>query len=128
MLSNNPPSLLSRHSNQEGGSPLEVLLVTLRLRVLEEVGKTMGADVAILPKLASLEDPALLRTKTIEHLAGYVFCSIYVLPSFFFFLVVMISLFLSRFITACLHSLIRDTSLTIAPFPLINHLSTQCSH
>ena len=62
--------------------------MTLRLRVLEEVGKAMGADVAVLPKLASIEDPALLRTKTIEHLAGYVFCSMFFLPAFlpsFFF-------------------------------------------
>ena len=57
--------------SQDSGSALETLLVTLRLRILEEMGKTLGRDVTILPKLASLSDPAELKRSTLLHLDTY---------------------------------------------------------
>ncbi len=57
--------------SQDSSSTLETLLVTLRLRILEEMGETLGHDVAILPKLASLSDPAELKRSTLEHLGTY---------------------------------------------------------
>lgn len=56
---------------QEQNGPMENLLVTIKLRLLEEIGKGMGYDTTILPKLAAEEDPAELKRKTIEHLRGY---------------------------------------------------------
>lgn len=61
----------SEIESQEVNSPLEALLVTLRLRIIEEMGKSLGTDVTILPKLASLDDRNMLQTKTNEHLATY---------------------------------------------------------
>ena len=57
--------------SQDSASTLETLLVTLRLRILEEMGETLGRDVTILPKLASLSDPAELKHSTLEHLDTY---------------------------------------------------------
>lgn len=57
--------------SQDSGSALETLLVTLRLRILEEMGKTLGRDVTILPKLASLSDSAELKRSTLLHLDTY---------------------------------------------------------
>jgi hypothetical protein len=45
--------------------------VTLKLRILDEIGKTMGVDVLVLPKLAAEESPAELRRKTTEYLSSY---------------------------------------------------------
>ena len=39
------------------------MLVTTKLRLLDEVGKGMGVDVMVLPKLAAEENPAELRRK-----------------------------------------------------------------
>jgi hypothetical protein len=47
--------------SQEGNSSMENMLVTVKLRLLDEIGKGMGVDVMILPKLAAEEDPAELR-------------------------------------------------------------------
>jgi hypothetical protein len=44
-------------------SPLENMLITTKLRLLDEVGKGMGVDVMMLPKLAAEENPAELRRK-----------------------------------------------------------------
>ena len=57
----------SEIESQESNSPLEALLVTLRLRIIEEMGRSLGTDVTILPKLASLEDQGALQRKTKEH-------------------------------------------------------------
>ena len=61
----------SEIESQDTNSPLEALLITLRLQIIEEMGKTFGTDVTILPKLASLDDRDALHTKTKEHLATY---------------------------------------------------------
>ena len=61
----------SEIESQESNSPLEALLVTLRLRIIEEMGRSLGTDVTILPKLASLDDQGALQRKTKEHLATY---------------------------------------------------------
>eukprot|EP00597_Dinobryon_sp_UTEXLB2267_P002253 CAMPEP_0170067922 /NCGR_PEP_ID=MMETSP0019_2-20121128/7074_1 /TAXON_ID=98059 /ORGANISM="Dinobryon sp., Strain UTEXLB2267" /LENGTH=85 /DNA_ID=CAMNT_0010275405 /DNA_START=580 /DNA_END=833 /DNA_ORIENTATION=+ len=50
---------------------MESLLVTVKLRLLDEQGKRLGVDVMILPKLAAEEDPSELRRKTILHLESY---------------------------------------------------------
>ena len=57
--------------SQESASTLEVLLVALRLRILEEMGQSLGKDVTIIPKLASLSDPEELRNSTFAHLETY---------------------------------------------------------
>ena len=56
---------------QDTNSPQENMLVTVKLRLLDELGKSMGVDVMILPQLAAEEDPAELTRKTILHLEGY---------------------------------------------------------
>jgi len=61
----------SEIETQVSDSPMENLLVTIKLRVLDEIGKNLGVDVTILPKLAAEEDPAMLRKKTIDHLKSY---------------------------------------------------------
>lgn len=49
--------------SQDPNSPLENMLVTIKLRLLDEIGKGMGVDVMILPKLAAEDDPTELRRK-----------------------------------------------------------------
>jgi len=49
--------------SQDFNSPLENMLITTKLRLLDEVGKGMGVDVMVLPKLAAEENPAELRRK-----------------------------------------------------------------
>ena len=49
--------------SQDPNSPLENMLVTVKLRLLDEIGKGMGVDVMILPKLAAEDDPSELRRK-----------------------------------------------------------------
>ena len=49
--------------SQDYNSPLENMLITTKLRLLDEVGKGMGVDVMVLPKLAAEENPAELRRK-----------------------------------------------------------------
>lgn len=61
----------SEIQNQDTNSPMENLLVTIKLRLLDEQGQNMGVDVMLLPKLASEEDPVELRRKTVEHLEMY---------------------------------------------------------
>lgn len=61
----------SEIESHEPNGPMENLLVTVKLRLLEEMGKVLGYDTTILPKLASEEDPAELRRKTIAHLESY---------------------------------------------------------
>lgn len=56
---------------QESNSPQENMLVTVKLRLLDELGRTMGVDVMVLPQLAAEEDPAELKRKTIRHLENY---------------------------------------------------------
>ena len=56
---------------QDTNTPMEGLLVTVKLRLLEEAGRALGYDVTIIPKLASEEDPAELRRKTLEHVQSY---------------------------------------------------------
>jgi hypothetical protein len=55
----------------EPNGPMESLLVTVKLRLLEELGKSFGYDTTIIPKLAAEENPADLRRKTMEHLQSY---------------------------------------------------------
>ena len=50
---------------------MENILTTLKLRMLDEVGKGLGVDVTILPKLASIADPVELRQQTVNHLKSY---------------------------------------------------------
>jgi hypothetical protein len=58
-------------SAQDTNTPMENLLVTIKLRLLDEYGKTLGVDVMLLPKLASEEDPSELKRKTVEYLEMY---------------------------------------------------------
>lgn len=57
--------------SQEENSPMQNLLVTIKLRILDEIGRNLGVDVMILPKLASEGNPAELKRKTVEHLKSY---------------------------------------------------------
>ena len=69
-----PEFLLYLDAEIEGhapNSPTENLLVTIKLRLLDEVGKGMGIDVMVLPKLAAEVDPVELRRKAVEHLRPY---------------------------------------------------------
>ena len=52
--------------SQDYNSPLENMLITTKLRLLDEVGKGMGVDVMVLPKLAAEENPAELRRKVMS--------------------------------------------------------------
>ena len=61
----------SEIQSQERNGRMENLLVTIKLRLLEELGKDLGYDTTILPKLAAEEDPAELRRRTLEHLQTY---------------------------------------------------------
>lgn len=56
---------------QEVNSQFQSLLVTIKLRLLDEWGKMKGIDVMMLPKLASEEDPNIMKQKTIEILRDY---------------------------------------------------------
>jgi hypothetical protein len=56
---------------QDNNSAMENLLVTIKLRVLDEIGRTMGIDVTRIPVLAAEEDPAMLRKKTLQYLKDY---------------------------------------------------------
>ena len=49
--------------SHDPNSPFENILVTIKLRLLDEIGKGMGVDVMILPKLAAEENPSELRRK-----------------------------------------------------------------
>ena len=49
--------------SHDPNSPFENMLVTIKLRLLDEIGKGMGVDVMILPKLAAEENPSELRRK-----------------------------------------------------------------
>lgn len=57
--------------NQEVNSQFQSLLVTIKLRLLDEWGKTKGVDVMMLPKIASEEDPNIMRQKTIQIISDY---------------------------------------------------------
>jgi hypothetical protein len=61
----------SEIENQDIDSPLENLLVTIKLRLLDEIGRGLGLDVMMLPRLAAEEDPIELRRKTTEYLQSY---------------------------------------------------------
>ena len=64
--------LQSELDNLELNSPMESLLHTLKLRILEEIGeKEMGSDVTIIPKLASITDIVELRSETKKHLSTF---------------------------------------------------------
>ena len=57
--------------NQAENSQMENVLITLKLRILDEVGKGLGVDVTVLPKLASIADPVELKQQTVNHLKSY---------------------------------------------------------
>jgi hypothetical protein len=61
----------SEIESQSNNSPTENLLVTVKLRLMDEMGKNLGIDVMILPKLASETHPGELQRKTIEFLDAY---------------------------------------------------------
>lgn len=61
----------SEIEGQDAKSPMKSLLVTIKLRILDEIGKSMGIDVTILPKLASEDSPSELKRKTIMYLKSY---------------------------------------------------------
>ena len=57
--------------NQEVNSQLQSLLVTIKLRIMDEWGKTKGIDVMLLPKIAAEDDPNIMRQKTIDVIRDY---------------------------------------------------------
>eukprot|EP01036_Dinobryon_divergens_P025762 gene25762-34343_t len=57
--------------NQDPNTPMESLLVTIKLKLLDEQGKRLGVDVMMLPKLAAEADPSELKRKTVLHLESY---------------------------------------------------------
>jgi hypothetical protein len=61
----------SEIENQSGNNPTENLLVTVKLRLMDEMGRNMGMDVMMLPKLAAENEPEELQRKTIEFLDTY---------------------------------------------------------
>lgn len=61
----------SEIENQDINSPMENFLVTIKLRVLDEIGRSKGIDVTILPKLAAEHDPDTMRINTYRHLEGF---------------------------------------------------------
>ena len=56
---------------QDVNSHMQSLLVTIKLRLLDELGRGKGYDVMMLPKLAAESDPEMLREKTLAHIRGY---------------------------------------------------------
>eukprot|EP01041_Mallomonas_annulata_P012377 gene12377-26033_t len=50
---------------------MERMLVTIKLRVLDEAGRDLGIDVMELPRLAAENDPNLLKEKTLAHIEGH---------------------------------------------------------
>jgi folate-binding protein YgfZ len=62
----------SEIDNQSPNSKGENLLVTLKLLLIEEIGKKkLGIDTVILSKLASEQDISILEQKTIEYFKDY---------------------------------------------------------
>lgn len=57
--------------HQDSDSPMEQLLVTIQLRLLDEQGKKLGVDVQLLPKLAAETDPAEMKRMAEMHLSSY---------------------------------------------------------
>lgn len=43
----------------------------MRMRLLEEKGRSLGVDVQVLPKLAALDDLGEMKRKTLAHIAMY---------------------------------------------------------
>lgn len=56
---------------QASARAMEQMLVTVKLRVLDEVGRSLGIDVQELPRLAAENDPTQLREKTLAHIQGH---------------------------------------------------------
>ena len=63
--------LNSEIDNQASNPAMESFLVTIKLRILEEVGRSRGIDIAILPKLAAEENLQTMRAKTLQYIAGF---------------------------------------------------------
>ena len=61
----------SEIENQDPNSATENFLVTIKLRILEEIGRSKGIDVSILPKLASAQDLQTMRLDTYRYLEGF---------------------------------------------------------
>ena len=61
----------SEIENQDSNSPMENFLVTIKLRILDEMGRSKGIDVTILPKLAAERDTVAMRFNTYKHLEGF---------------------------------------------------------
>lgn len=53
------------------GNSMTSMLVTIKLRILDEMGKDMGLDVTIIPMLATEDNPLKLKEKTLAHLRGH---------------------------------------------------------
>lgn len=80
----------SEIESQESNSPMENLLLTIKLRICSEIGRSygcaayfiwtallcvclrrMGIDVTRIPILAVIEDPAELKYRTVQHLESH---------------------------------------------------------
>jgi hypothetical protein len=61
----------SEIENQDSNSAMENFLVTIKLRMLDEIGRSKGVDVTMLPKLAADHDPNTMRINTYKHLEGF---------------------------------------------------------
>lgn len=53
------------------GTATTSMLVTIKLRVLDEMGKDMGLDVTAIPILATEDNPVKLKEKTLAHLKDH---------------------------------------------------------
>jgi hypothetical protein len=57
--------------NSVSESPAGLLLVTIKLRLLEEAGKEMSSDILQIPRLVAESNPITLRDKTLTYLNDY---------------------------------------------------------
>ena len=51
--------------------PMNQLLTTVKLRLLDEVGKQKGIDIQMIATIAAINDPIELKTKTMSYLKDY---------------------------------------------------------
>eukprot|EP00607_Mallomonas_marina_P003123 CAMPEP_0182438978 /NCGR_PEP_ID=MMETSP1167-20130531/86147_1 /TAXON_ID=2988 /ORGANISM="Mallomonas Sp, Strain CCMP3275" /LENGTH=120 /DNA_ID=CAMNT_0024632557 /DNA_START=619 /DNA_END=979 /DNA_ORIENTATION=- len=50
---------------------MEKMLVTVKLRVMDEVGRGLGVDVMEIPRLAAEDEYTVMREKTLAHIKGH---------------------------------------------------------
>ena len=56
---------------QSINSSLEALLVTIKLRVLDEIGFRKGVDITMIPKLAAESNDDIMRINTLKYLKNF---------------------------------------------------------